>query len=614
MLRAAALALVLGSILCARPADAWDITGTVVDPEGTPVPRAALWMSQDRIVQKSTADDDGTFAFQGMKSGPITIVTYVDGLGVGGVEGQLLNNEAITLYLTRPTALHLDVVDTVARPIVGARLKWLRIDDFLTLSMEDLVPLGFPAVRSDEAGTIIIPFLPAGSYAGVTVTHTRHAEAHLPSVPVGQTIPMIMVEGAKLRGRVTDSEGKGISRARVTVFRPGEDREYKFSEVLTGPEGFYSATVPPAPYFVAVKHPDYGTPAPKQAFVERDTKRLIVDITMPPGFRVSGTTVDLAHQPVKFVKIDYIIDGVVYAESTSDSAGRYQLMGNTGDAMLRITPPEGMITGSLPLVSVQVNGEPLEVPPITLFPLPSVTGSVTTRDGTPVPNALIHTSNTQPVLWTRSHDSGAFTLQLKRMQEDPVEVIAEHPTRFLRREASMDLLKPKPIHLKLRSFRPDTHKDVDGTHNPLAHMINKPAPDWACDAWFNMPDGMAEATLADLKGRVVILTLWGGFDSDGATRDRLRELNELYAALGSEQDVFFLAIHDASLEPVEVEQFVRDWDIRMPVGCDADPFLSFDAYNVNVIPQTVLIDKEGVLRYTDVDGRLHELIKVLRRD
>jgi len=613
MMRAAALVLALGGIFCPRVAHGWDITGTVVNPEGTAMPRAALWMSQDRIVQKATANDDGTFAFRGLNSGPTTIVTYADGLGVGGVEGQLLNNEAITLYLTRPATLHLDVVDTVSRPVVGARLKWLRIDEFLTLSLEDLVPLGFPSVRSDESGTMTIPFLPAGSYAGVTVTHPRHAEAYLPSVPVGQSIPMVMVEGVKLRGRVTDSEGKGIPRARVTVFRPGDDREYKFSEVLTGPDGFYSATVPPAPYFVAVKHPDYGIPEPQQAFIGPDMKRLIVDITMPPGYGISGTTVDADRRPVKFVKIAYLIDGVVYGESMSDSAGRYQLIGNTGDAVLRVTPPEGMITRSLPLISLQVNGEPTQVPPITILPLPSITGTVTTRDGSPVPNAVIHTGNTQPMLWTRADDNGAFTLQLKRMQEDPVEVIAEHPTRFLRRKASIDLLKPTPMELKLRSFRPDTHKD-DGARNPLAHMMNKPAPDWACDAWFNLPDGMTEATLADLRGRVVILTLWGGFDSDGATRNRLRGLNELYAALGTEQDVFFLSIHDASLEPVEVEQFVRDWDIRMPVGCDADPFLSFDAYNVNVIPQTVLIDKKGVVRYSDVDGRLHELIKVLRRD
>ncbi len=612
--RTVSLLISLCTLLTANQALAWDISGVVVDPEGKPAPQASLWMSQNRVVQKAVTGSDGSFAYRNLSSGPITIAVYKDGLGVGGVEGQLLDDETVTLYLTRPATLSLDVQDDYSKPIVGARLKWLRVNDYLTLNMEDLVPLGFPPVRSDSSGVMTIPFLPVDGYAGVTISHARHAEAFLPAVPVGETIPMVMVEGVKLRGRVTSSDGAGVSRARVTVFRPGDDREYKFSEVLSDPEGFYSTTVPPAPYFVAVKHPEYGFPEPRPAIVEPDVKSVIVNVVMPRGYHISGTTVDGDNNPVKDAKVAYVVDGVIYAESLSDASGHYELMGNDGDAVLRITPPAGMIARANPAIPLHVDRGALKVRPIALLPLPSISGTVTTRDGSPVSDAIVHTQNTQPIVWTRTGLDGTFRFMLTRMQRDPVEVVAEHPTRFLRRESSVDLTKPKRLAMKLRSFRPDTERETEGTRNRLAHMLDKPAPDWACDAWFNLPDGMAHASLSDLKGRVVVLTLWGGFDGDGATRDRLRELNELFAAFRAEQDVFFLAIHDASLEPVEVEQFIRDWDIRIPVGCDADPFLSFDAYNVNVIPETVLIDKKGIVRYYNVEGRLHELIKVLRRD
>jgi hypothetical protein len=78
-------------------------------------------------------------------------------------------------------------------------------------------------------------------------------------------------------------------------------------------------------------------------------------------------------------------------------------------------------------------------------------------------------------------------------------------------------------------------------------------------------------------------------------------------------DVVFVGVHDASVEPEEVEEYLAQYRIEWPVGCDADPFKTFVTYGINFIPQTVLIDKQGILRYHDVEGRLLELIKVLRR-
>jgi hypothetical protein len=37
------------------------------------------------------------------------------------------------------------------------------------------------------------------------------------------------------------------------------------------------------------------------------------------------------------------------------------------------------------------------------------------------------------------------------------------------------------------------------------------------------------------------------------------------------------------------------------------------SYAARVLPQVILIDKQGLLRYFDVEGRLSELIKDLRR-
>jgi hypothetical protein len=148
----------------------------------------------------------------------------------------------------------------------------------------------------------------------------------------------------------------------------------------------------------------------------------------------------------------------------------------------------------------------------------------------------------------------------------------------------------------------------DTTQNDLLHMVGKPAPEWECETWVNGDP----VRLADLRGKVVVLTLWGAFQERGPGRlhvERIRMLSQLFADVG---DVAFIGIHDASLDTWMVEHFARLWDIGFPVGRDADPFLTFDRYNTTFIPNTILIDKKGVLRFFDVDAKLLELIKALR--
>jgi len=77
--------------------------------------------------------------------------------------------------------------------------------------------------------------------------------------------------------------------------------------------------------------------------------------------------------------------------------------------------------------------------------------------------------------------------------------------------------------------------------------------------------------------------------------------------------VVVLGIHDASNEADEIAEYVRSYGLTFPVGKDDDPFFSFVNYGINYIPQTVMIDKQGKVQYTQVENRLFELIKALRR-
>ena len=62
---------------------------------------------------------------------------------------------------------------------------------------------------------------------------------------------------------MSDPQGQGVARARVSVYRFGTGGQHEFAEVLSDHEGFYTAVVPENDYFVAVRHADYVIPDPR---------------------------------------------------------------------------------------------------------------------------------------------------------------------------------------------------------------------------------------------------------------------------------------------------------------------------------------------------------------
>ena len=111
---------------------------------------------------------------------------------------------------------------------------------------------------------------------------------------------------------------------------------------------------------------------------------------------------------------------------------------------------------------------------------------------------------------------------------------------------------------------------------------------------------------------MVVLTLWASFDKSPQAHERMRALQLLHE-IYDDDSVVFLGVHESTTEPGSIETSIGDWGLTFPIGRDQDPFVTFDRYSVNSVPQTILIDRDGNVRYYDVEGRLAELIKDLRR-
>lgn len=608
----------LATLLCIAvgsfTSEAHEISGTVYDHAGNVVPNAKVWLIQERIPKAAVSDAQGAFSFDAVATGPVAVFAYREGHALGAVGGQVIDDTEITFNLEEPDSIRLRTIDTDYKPVRGARLKKLVLNETVDLFMEDVVPLGFPSIRSDDNGYLTIPALAKNSFVGITVSHRDHADAALLALPVGIELDMPMLDSVTVRGRVTDESGQGVERARVSIFRLGPAGVFEFSQNLTDPEGFFAGNVPPEAYYVAVRHPDFAMPEPMSVNLRRGVQEETLHLALPTPHRVEGVAVNISGEPVPFVKLAYRSGDWVYAEAISDQQGHFTLLVSSGKGVLHVTPPERMMTVKYPEIPFQVEDEPLiRLGEIELQALPEIAGSVIAKEEIALDKVLISSLNIDPPIWTTASTDGSFTIPLDRMIEGPLRFRAEHAARFLRREFKINLHDLNEVEVTLRGYRPKFEMDDRYSPNDLKHMLDKPAPEIACDAWFNLPPDQESLSLSDLRGKVVVLTLWGGFAGEGATRNRMNELNAVYELLKDADDVALIAVHDASIEPVEVWDFVEDFGIQYPVGCDADPFLTFDIYNTNTIPQTVLVDKEGVLRYYKVEDDLLDLIKDLRR-
>lgn len=101
---------------------------------------------------------------------------------------------------------------------------------------------------------------------------------------------------------------------------------------------------------------------------------------------------------------------------------------------------------------------------------------------------------------------------------------------------------------------------------------------------------------ADLEGKVIVLNFWASWckpceqeaaDLENAWRD--------YQARG---DVIFLGVDYVDTEP-EAKAYLEKFDITYPNGPDLGTRIS-QAFRIRGVPETYIIDREGVLAYRKI--------------
>ena len=262
-------------------AAAYDLSGAVVNSTGDAVPGARVWICQDRQVRHTETDAAGKFSFTGVEPKPAEVVARKEGFALGGAVTAVLGSGETTIRLGEPDVLKLRIKNPAFEPLAGAYIRHMFVADTFNVAVEDLVHDGFSAARSDEEGRLTIPELPKGSHVRFVAAHRDYADASVAYLPVGEKEQTIVLSaGVKLRGRVTAETGTGVGRACVSVLKIAAGNQRQAAETLTDPEGFYRVIVPPASYFVAVRHPNYASPKPPQVVVGENEEANVADLVL----------------------------------------------------------------------------------------------------------------------------------------------------------------------------------------------------------------------------------------------------------------------------------------------------------------------------------------------
>ncbi len=330
---------------------------------------------------------------------------------------------------------------------------------------------------------------------------------------------------------------------------------------------------------------------------------------------MQGTVQLLDGSPCKLAKVTISEENNVEDFVFTDERGEYFLKSSSKKAKVRIFPPPGYMTENFPEIPVDFkNEQSIKMPVIYVKKLPEIRGEVKFQDGREGDCVFIRTINLEFPIYTITDKEGKFRILFNVMPEvNPVQFVAEHALRFVRSDFTVDLYKENEIiEIKLNPYEPKQEKYINkGSENRLITLIDRPAPEIKCRSWFNYKGSLNP--IKEMEGKVLLLLFWGGFDKTPWGRKHIEEMRALFDLYKGISDVQCLSIHDGTFDDDEIQNYIKEYQIEFPVGVDTDKSDTFTSYTIESIPQFILIDKKGIVRYTDLEGRIIELIKVLRR-
>ena len=136
---------------------------------------------------------------------------------------------------------------------------------------------------------------------------------------------------------------------------------------------------------------------------------------------------------------------------------------------------------------------------------------------------------------------------------------------------------------------------------PIGHEVGQQLEDFTLACY----DG-AEFHLADARGKVVFINLWATYCTPCV--HELPYFSDLYAA--HREDIAMVAVH-SGLVTEDPGAFIADRGYDMPFATDADDKVNAIVGGNGTLPQTIVLDRKGVVVYNQIGSVTPEALAAL---
>ncbi len=140
-------------------------------------------------------------------------------------------------------------------------------------------------------------------------------------------------------------------------------------------------------------------------------------------------------------------------------------------------------------------------------------------------------------------------------------------------------------------------------------LVGHKAPDFSVSAVAN---GKGQVSLADLRGKVVVVDFWGTFCEP--CKKSFPRLQDLYTKYSSDGLRIVGISEDESDDKDKIPGFASSLGAKFTLGWDEDKAVAH-AYKPPTMPSSFVIDRKGIVRYAHVgfhDGEELEVEKEIK--
>jgi thiol-disulfide isomerase/thioredoxin len=394
-----------------------------------------------------------------------------------------------------------------------------------------------------------------------------------------------------LHGTVKDAEGHPIKNADVWVY--GGDH------VTSDLEGNYHFDKPvnPGTKLFALSH-DLATSTMTMAM-----DNPVMDFTLDGHTGAfDGQIVDDAGTPIPNVKIkvmgerdDFIFD---YANATSDASGHFHIgelyAPMSGFWLMISAPGYGKETLSDPVAKA---GEVVTLKTVVLGRADStIQGKVVDPDGKPAKGVIVQCETIEGLTAT-TNANGEFAMS--GVPRGPVFLTV--PSRGDEYGSAKAKGGEKDVVLKLT-------RNSQAAGAVVQDMTGQKAKEIKFGQWLSS----ARLTSADLKGKIVVLDLWGIWCHPCVMA--LPKVEAMYKKY-KDKNVVVIGIHILGTPFDQAKAFVDKQGLSYPLFMDLEGSVNFNAFPAKGIPQMYVIAPDGTIECDthDVDAAEDTVVALLKK-